>query len=120
MNSSNKQEERMAISADRLNRWLGDQQILSLALEGNIDQAQYCDRLRTLLTFLGPRLSCQDIGKIWALRRGRTAVTVDNVHNIIAQAASKFSRNELEHLLNLIRSVSPFNYCLYTSATFVF
>lgn len=105
LTSPNKMDERMSIQSDKLSQWLSDNEVLSLALEGNIDQAQYCDRLRTLLVFLGPRLSCQDVTKIWSLRRGRAAVTVDNVHTIVTQAATKFGSKELDHLLTLIQKV---------------
>ncbi|CAJ0965117.1 unnamed protein product [Ranitomeya imitator] len=35
-----------AIDTDRLLDWLVENSVLSIALEGNIDQAQYCDRIK--------------------------------------------------------------------------
>lgn len=72
---------------------------------GNIDQAQYCDRLKTLLEFLGPRLTCADIAKIWQLQKNKTAVTVDNLHTMLGQAAVKFQENELNYLMGLFEKV---------------
>uniref|UniRef100_A0A914XAR3 UBA domain-containing protein n=1 Tax=Plectus sambesii TaxID=2011161 RepID=A0A914XAR3_9BILA len=95
-------KDRPVISSEKISSWLTDNRVLSVALEGNIDQSQYVDRLKTLLSFLGPRLSCQEVSKIWSLRKGRAAVAVDNVFTILAQAACKFKEPEFDHLIALI------------------
>jgi len=42
--------------------------VLTIALEGNIDQVQYTDRIKSIVEFLGPRLSLEELTKMWNLQ----------------------------------------------------
>ena len=42
-------------------------QVLSVVLEGNIDQVQYTDRIKAIVEFLGPKLSPEELTNIWSL-----------------------------------------------------
>ncbi len=42
--------------------------MLTIALEGNIDQVQYTDRIKSIVEFLGPRLSLEELTKMWNLQ----------------------------------------------------
>ena len=44
------------IGVDQIVEWMADNRVLSVALEGNIDQVQYTDRIKAIVEFLGPRL----------------------------------------------------------------
>ena len=81
-NSRNKQ----AISQDAVMEWMSNNkvcscksgsvfkcthpttlQVLSVVLEGNIDQVQYTDRIKAIVEFLGPKLSPEELTNIWSL-----------------------------------------------------
>ncbi|XP_048108000.1 ubiquitin carboxyl-terminal hydrolase 24 [Alosa alosa] len=59
-----------AIDTDRLLDWLVENSVLSIALEGNIDQAQYCDRIKGIIELLGSKLSLDELSKIWRIQVG--------------------------------------------------
>ena len=37
-------------------------------IEGNIDQVQYCDKIKNIVDFLGTRLSDDELMKIWKMQ----------------------------------------------------
>ena len=37
---------------------------------GNIDQAQYCDKIKGIVDFLGSRLSVDELAMIWKIQVG--------------------------------------------------
>ena len=47
---------------------LQDNKVLTIALEGNIDQVQYTDRIKSIVEFLGSRLSLEELTKMWNLQ----------------------------------------------------
>ncbi|KAJ7423927.1 hypothetical protein WISP_31194 [Willisornis vidua] len=94
-----------AIDTDRLLNWLVENSVLSIALEGNIDQAQYCDRIKGIIELLGSKLSLDELTKIWRIQSGQSSTVIENIHTIIAAAAVKFSSDQLNHLFVLIQKV---------------
>ncbi|XP_041474973.1 ubiquitin carboxyl-terminal hydrolase 24-like isoform X2 [Lytechinus variegatus] len=97
---------RNAIEEEVILDWLVDNKVLSrlvIALEGNIDQSQYADKLKGIVEFLGPKLSIEDLTKIWKMQNDQPLTVVDNIHSIMAAAAVKFSSEQLEHLFHLIQ-----------------
>ncbi|KTF88779.1 hypothetical protein cypCar_00041269, partial [Cyprinus carpio] len=92
-----------AIDTDRLLDWLVENSVLSIALEGNIDQAQYCDRIKGIIELLGSKLSLDELSKIWKIQAGQSSTVIENIHTIIAAAAVKFSFDQLSHLFVLIQ-----------------
>ncbi|KAM3914119.1 ubiquitin carboxyl-terminal hydrolase 24 isoform 1-T1 [Leptodactylus fuscus] len=92
-----------AIDTDRLLDWLVENSVLSIALEGNIDQAQYCDRIKGIIELLGSKLSLDELSKIWKIQSGQSSTVIENIHTIIAAAAVKFSADQLNHLFVLIQ-----------------
>ncbi|XP_044286407.1 ubiquitin carboxyl-terminal hydrolase 24 isoform X3 [Varanus komodoensis] len=92
-----------AIDTDRLLNWLVENSVLSIALEGNIDQAQYCDRIKGIIELLGSKLSLDELTKIWRIQSGQPSTVIENIHSIIAAAAVKFSSDQLSHLFVLIQ-----------------
>uniref|UniRef100_A0A672TVZ8 Ubiquitin carboxyl-terminal hydrolase 24 n=1 Tax=Strigops habroptila TaxID=2489341 RepID=A0A672TVZ8_STRHB len=92
-----------AIDTDRLLNWLVENSVLSIALEGNIDQAQYCDRIKGIIELLGSKLSLDELTKIWRIQSGQSSTVIENIHTIIAAAAVKFSSDQLNHLFVLIQ-----------------
>ncbi|XP_029106559.1 ubiquitin carboxyl-terminal hydrolase 24 isoform X1 [Scleropages formosus] len=92
-----------AIDTDRLLDWLVENSVLSIALEGNIDQAQYCDRIKGIIELLGSKLSLDELSKIWRIQAGQSSTVIENIHTIIAAAAVKFNFDQLGHLFLLIQ-----------------
>lgn len=92
-----------AIDTDKLLDWLVENSVLSIALEGNIDQAQYCERIKGIIELLGSKLSLDELSKIWRIQAGQSSTVIENIHTIIAAAAVKFSFDQLTHLFILIQ-----------------
>ncbi|CAL9695704.1 unnamed protein product [Knipowitschia caucasica] len=92
-----------AIDTDKLLDWLVENSVLSIALEGNIDQAQYCERIKGIIELLGSKLSLDELTKIWRIQAGQSSTVIENIHTIIAAAAVKFSYDQLTHLFVLIQ-----------------
>lgn len=92
-----------AIDTDKLLDWLVENSVLSIALEGNIDQAQYCERIKGIIELLGSKLSLDELTKIWRIQSGQSSTVIENIHTIIAAAAVKFSFDQLTHLFVLIQ-----------------
>ncbi|CAM1321691.1 USP24 (predicted) [Pycnogonum litorale] len=91
-----------AIENDKLLDWVAKNEILSIALEGNIDQSQYCDKLKDLVEFIGSELSIDELTKIWSMQKGRNLQVMDNLSVILAAASTKFNNEQFDHLFNLI------------------
>jgi len=98
-----KARSKHCISQDAVLEWMSLNKVLSVALEGNIDQVQYTDRIKAIVEFLGPRLSAEELTNIWNLGEGENSHVQDNVYGIIAAAASKFSLAQFELLNKLIK-----------------
>ncbi|XP_056131607.1 ubiquitin carboxyl-terminal hydrolase 24 [Lampris incognitus] len=92
-----------AIDTDKLLDWLVENSVLSIALEGNIDQAQYCERIKGIIELLGSKLSLDELSKIWRIQAGQSSTVIENIHTIIAAAAVKFNFDQLSHLFVLIQ-----------------
>lgn len=76
-----------------------------MALEGNIDQAQYTDRIKAIVEFLCPKLRKEDLDRIWHLHDASSnSQIMENVHTIMASAASKFNLEQYEYLTSLIKT----------------
>jgi ubiquitin carboxyl-terminal hydrolase 9/24 len=92
------------ISSERLVDWMAENKVLTVALEGNIDQVQYTDRIKAIVEFLCPRLGTDDLDKMWQLQDSSpNSQIMENVYAIMASAASKFNLNQFEHLTTLIK-----------------
>ncbi|XP_013409431.2 ubiquitin carboxyl-terminal hydrolase 24-like [Lingula anatina] len=94
---------KIAIHADKVQDWLEEKNVLSLALEGNIDQDQYCEKIKGIVDFLGTRLSLDEIEQIWKIQHGRSNHVVDNIHTIMAAAAVKFNPQQLDNFVILVQ-----------------
>ncbi|XP_050400806.1 ubiquitin carboxyl-terminal hydrolase 24 isoform X1 [Patella vulgata] len=101
--STSSKISKTAILTDKILDWLVENKILSIALEGNIDQAQYCDKIKNIVDFLGSKLSVDELTMIWKMQNGQTNNVIDNIHSIVAAAAVKFDPQQLEHLFLLIQ-----------------
>ncbi|CAF2054268.1 unnamed protein product [Rotaria magnacalcarata] len=93
-----------SIPRDVVSEWVIEHSILSKALEGNIDQNQYVEKVRTLMDFIAPRILKEDIETIWKMQHGRSLVAVDHLFTLIASAAAKFNLEQLNHLIGFIHS----------------
>ena len=48
-----------------------------LFIAGNIDQAQYCERIKGIIELLGSKLSLDELSKIWRIQ---VRVSNNNTH----------------------------------------
>ena len=104
---------------------------------GNLHQAQYCDKVKSIVEFLGTSLSLDELSTIWDMQVGvvwvyhvllihfahvillyqvdKNPAQVENIHNILAYAASRFSAQHMDHLFQLIQKVCDtiIVYCTY-------
>ena len=60
--------ELIHIKEERIVEWMSDNRVLSVALEGNIDQIQYTARIKAIVEFLGARLALEELTKMWNLQ----------------------------------------------------
>ena len=65
------------IPSDRIVEWMGQNRVLSVALEGNIDQVQYTDKIKGIVEFLGVRLNLEELTRMWSLQVSQTDVKSD-------------------------------------------
>ncbi|CAF4318520.1 unnamed protein product, partial [Rotaria sp. Silwood2] len=61
-----------SIPHDTVTQWIIEHSILSKALEGNIDQNQYIEKVQTLVDFIAPRILKEDIETIWKMQSWKT------------------------------------------------
>lgn len=47
----------------------------TLCVPGNIDQAQYCERIKGIIELLGSKLSLDELSKIWRIQVSGTVIT---------------------------------------------
>jgi len=91
------------ITAEKITDWLVNNKVLSIALGGNLHQSQYCNKLQSIVEFLGTKLSLDELSTIWEMQVDKNPVQVENVHGILAAAASRFTASHLDHLFQLIQ-----------------
>ena len=75
-----------------------------LRLLGSLHQAQYCERLKSIMDYLGDKLELDELTTIWRMQDGQHQVVMDNIHMLIACAAQRFTPDQLHHLFHLIKS----------------
>ena len=96
--------------------------------KGNLHQSQYTEKLKSIVEFLGPKLSMEELTTIWEMQVDKNPVQValyyshimyainyklpiycpnqiENVHGILAAAASRCTSHHLDHLFQLISQV---------------
>ena len=61
-------EARVLLESGELERWLAENEVLALSLQGNLDQSYYLERVKPLVDFLAPRLVPEQIKQIWDLQ----------------------------------------------------
>ncbi|VDO59911.1 unnamed protein product [Haemonchus placei] len=67
------------------NSWLKDNNILKHALQGNMDQPTYLEKIRPILSYMTSEMSASDLSGVWSLRKGRMGVSADNFSTILVQ-----------------------------------
>lgn len=99
---SSSNSSKATFQSEQLLDWLAENNVLSITLESNIDQAQYMEKIKGIIEFIGPRLSLEELTKIWAMQDRQNCQVVDNIHGIMAAASTKFTQQQFEHLIALI------------------
>lgn len=57
-----------SLDRERLLEWLVDNNVLRISLEGHIDQSQYCDKIRSVVQFIGDKLNGDELTQLWNLQ----------------------------------------------------
>ncbi|VDL80601.1 unnamed protein product [Nippostrongylus brasiliensis] len=71
------------LEVDLLNTWLRDNNILKHALQGNMDQPTYLEKIQPVISYMTSEMSANDLANIWSLRNGRMGVSADNFSTIL-------------------------------------
>lgn len=56
------------IKEEFLSDWIITERILSLSVEGNIDQGQYCDKIKSIVEFIGDSITNEEISALWNMQ----------------------------------------------------
>ena len=67
--------------------------------QGNIDQSQYCEKIKTIVEFIGDKISNEEIRALWNMQFNKSMSLVDNLYTIIGSAATRFNLEQLDYLL---------------------
>ncbi|CAF4648989.1 unnamed protein product, partial [Didymodactylos carnosus] len=59
---------KVSMHRDNVSEWIIEHSILSKALEGDIDQNQYVEKVRILVEFISQRILKEDIEGIWKMQ----------------------------------------------------
>ena len=59
---------KVMINEDKLSEWIITEKVLSFAVEGNIDQSQYCEKIKTIVEFIGDRIKSEEISALWEMQ----------------------------------------------------
>ena len=102
--SKSVQNNPASVGEEELTAWLVEEKILSLAIEGNLDQAQYCDKLKTIVEFLANKINTDEINSLWQMQFNKPSTFVDNLYSLISIVTCKFNQQQLDQLLELIKN----------------
>ncbi|CAF0802298.1 unnamed protein product [Brachionus calyciflorus] len=102
-NSKTSLKEVEIISEVDLSEWLVNEKVLSLAIEGNIDQAQYCDKIKIIVEFIGDRISQDEIKTLWSMQFNKSMSLIDNLYSLISIASTKFNEEQFDYLIEQIK-----------------
>ena len=62
--------------------------------------------MKEVVEFIAPKLTEEELTRIWQMSDKASAHVVDNIHRIMATAATRFNPHQFTHLLKLVRKVS--------------
>ena len=102
LSHSRRKSAAVSISSQQLTGWMSDNEVLAVALEGNIDHVQYSNQTKAIVDFLAPNLQKEDLDRIWHLQD--IPSKMENIHAIISSASSKISWELYLHLTNQIKA----------------
>ena len=57
-----------AMESDKILDWLLSNNVLIVALDSHIDQSQYCDKMRTIVEFIGDSMSMEELSHMWQMQ----------------------------------------------------
>ena len=60
-----------AIDKEKILEWLVENTVLSISLDGHIDQSQYCDKIKKVVEFIGDKLNSDELAQLWKLQVGK-------------------------------------------------
>ncbi|UJR18179.1 hypothetical protein I4U23_005079 [Adineta vaga] len=95
-------ENSTPIPHDVLTEYIMENSILSKALEGNINQTEYRDKVCILVRFIAPYFIKDDVEKLWKMQYRQSHLIVDLFIPLIFAAAVKFNSEQLNHLIDCV------------------
>lgn len=48
--------------------WLLSNRVLKIALEGHVDQSQYCDKICSMVEFIGDNMNMDELNHLWKMQ----------------------------------------------------
>ncbi|KAL0281150.1 UNVERIFIED_CONTAM: hypothetical protein PYX00_002224 [Menopon gallinae] len=99
-------EEEEWLTAERMAKWIKENQVLEIVLRDSLHQPQYVEKLEKILRFIikEKSLTLQDLDAVWAAQAGKHEAIVKNVHDLLAKLAWDFSPEQLDHLFECFQS----------------
>ncbi|CAK8688756.1 unnamed protein product [Clavelina lepadiformis] len=91
-----------AIDKEKILEWLVENTVLSISLDGHIDQSQYCDKIKKVVEFIGDKLNSDELAQLWKLQNNASLSVSENIQSIISGAAPQFNEQQLDLLFSLI------------------
>lgn len=75
--------------------------------------------MKELVEFMGPKLQQEELSRIWHMADKASPHVVDNIHRIMAAAATRFNPQQFDHLLSLVRKVGDFHITWVVTPSFL-
>ncbi|XP_077972925.1 ubiquitin carboxyl-terminal hydrolase 24-like [Styela clava] len=91
-----------AMQSDKILDWLLTNSVLTISLDSHIDQSQYCDKIRTIVEFIGDNMSMDELSHMWQVQNNQSLSVSENVQSILSAAAVRFNDSQLDQLFQLI------------------
>lgn len=91
-----------AMESEKILDWLLSNNVLIIALDSHIDQSQYCDKMRTIVEFIGNSMTMEELSHMWQMQNNQSLSVSENVQSILSAAAVHFNDSQLDQLFQLI------------------
>ncbi|CAG5097169.1 Similar to Usp9x: Probable ubiquitin carboxyl-terminal hydrolase FAF-X (Mus musculus) [Cotesia congregata] len=99
-------EDEEWLTAERMAKWIKDNDVLEIVLRDSLHQPQYVEKLEKILRFIIKEraLTLEDLDAVWAAQAGKHEAIVKNIHDLLAKLAWDFSPEQLDHLFECFQT----------------
>ncbi|XP_053689381.1 probable ubiquitin carboxyl-terminal hydrolase FAF [Sabethes cyaneus] len=100
------EDEMDALNAEKMAKWIRDNDVLGIVLRDSLHQPQYVEKLEKILRFLikEKSLTFDDLDAVWRAQAGKHEAIVKNVHDLLAKLAWDFNAEQLDHLFKCFQA----------------